>query len=577
MSATSTPPPLTERATDSSSPLERAKARVGTLVRGKWRLDTLLDAGGTAAVYAATHRNRSRAAIKMLHPELSAQPSIRGAFLREGYAANGVPHDGVVHVIDDDVAEDGSVFTVLELLDGRTLRSLLDEKAGPLALEEALRIADKVLDVLAVAHAQGIQHRDVTPKNVFLLGDGRIKLIDFGSAFVAELSQQSGATLSGLPMGTPAFMSPELARGRFADVDPRSDVWSAGALLYTMLTGKPIRKADTPNEELLLAMTEPPPSLGSARPTLPRELIEVVDRAVAFEKKDRWPGARAMQEAVVAAKASMSRALTEVVAEGVGPDMGEKTDILFSVQPSAPPPGAVLAHANTVPAPSPSSTVRVADALTAGGPARSASSGHIPAAMPAPMQLAEPVAHVGTIVTPAPLGGFEGGLVPYLGPDNGMNPLFATGEPKQTRSGSDPKISASYGPTSYSPMVRARPRVGAIVAAALLVLGALVATALILVDRQTLPLLARSSAATSTSTPPKAPATAPDAPKVDPIPAPEPVADSKPADPTPAPSAQAPKPTATATSTSSSRGRRGSAAAAQSSDIVRVNPFDRRE
>src|SRR5262249_12116739 len=154
----------------------------------------------------------------------------------------------------------------------------------------------------------------------------------------AELSQQSGATLTGLPMGTPAFMSPELARGRFADVDPRSDVWSAGAVLYTMLTGKPIRRADTTNEELLLAMTQPPPSVAKARPDLPRELVELVDRAVSFEKKDRWPGARAMQEALAAGRAKLSRALPEVVAEVVAPELGEKTDVLFSAPPSPPPP-----------------------------------------------------------------------------------------------------------------------------------------------------------------------------------------------------------------------------------------------
>jgi eukaryotic-like serine/threonine-protein kinase len=298
-------------------PLERAKARVGHAIRGKWRLDALLGAGGTAAVYAATHRNRSRVAIKMLHPELSAQPSVRGSFLREGYAANGVPHDGVVHVIDDDVAEDGAAFIVMELLEGQTLRDRLDQSTGPLAMDEACKITDKVLDILAAAHAQGIQHRDVTPKNVFIMRDGRIKLIDFGSAFIAELSQQSGGTLNVTPMGTPPYMSPELARGRFADVDPRTDVFSAGALLYTMLTGKAPRHAETVNEELLAAMTEPLPSIATARAELPKCIVELVDRAVSFEKTDRWPGARAMQDALILAREGIS-STPEAVAEVVG-------------------------------------------------------------------------------------------------------------------------------------------------------------------------------------------------------------------------------------------------------------------
>jgi len=298
-------------------PLERAKARVGHVVRGKWRLDALLGAGGTAAVYVATHRNRSRAAVKMLHPELSAEPSVRASFLREGYAANGVPHDGVVRVIDDDVAEDGSAFLVMELLEGQTLEARLTETGRPLAMDEACKVTDRVLDVLAAAHAQGIQHRDVTPKNVLLMKDGKVKLIDFGSAFVAELSQQSGATLVCAPMGTPQFMSPELARGRFADVDPRTDVFACGALLFTMLTGKAPRRADTVNEELLAAMTEPIASIATVRPELPRCIIELVDRALAFEKTERWPGARAMQDALILAREGIS-STPDVVAEVVG-------------------------------------------------------------------------------------------------------------------------------------------------------------------------------------------------------------------------------------------------------------------
>ncbi len=298
-------------------PLERAQARVGHVVRGKWRLDTLLGAGGTAAVYSATHRNRSHASVKMLHPELSAEPSVRASFLREGYAANGVPHEGVVRVIDDDVAEDGSVFLVMELLEGQTLEDRLDQTAAPLAMDEACKITDRVLDILATAHAQGIQHRDVTPKNVFLLRDGKVKLIDFGSAFVSELSQQSGDTLVCAPMGTPPYMAPELARGRFAEVDPRADVYATGALLYAMLTGKAPRRADTVNEALLAAMTEPLPSIATVRPELPKCIVELVDRAIAFEKTDRWPGARAMHDALILAREGIS-STPDLVAEVVG-------------------------------------------------------------------------------------------------------------------------------------------------------------------------------------------------------------------------------------------------------------------
>src|SRR4026208_216748 len=98
---------------------QRARARVGQVLRGKWRLDRLLGVGGMASVYAATHRNKKRGAVKMLHLELGIHADARGRFLREGYVANHVDHPGAVSVLDDDVAEDGSVFLVMELLEGQ--------------------------------------------------------------------------------------------------------------------------------------------------------------------------------------------------------------------------------------------------------------------------------------------------------------------------------------------------------------------------------------------------------------------------------------------------------------------------
>ncbi len=240
----------------------------------------------------------------MLHPVFAADRAVRAAFLREGYAVNGVRHDGVVRVLDDDVAEDGSVYLVMERLDGETLNEKLERTASPFAVDEALRITDCVLDVLGAAHAQGIQHRDVAPKNVFLRRDGRIQLFDFGSAFVAEREMDNDAPAKASSFGTPAFMSPELARGRFGEVDPRSDVYSCGAVLFALLTGNPPRRGETVNEELCAAMTEPLPSLAATRPDLPGDVVDLVDRAVAFEKTDRWPGAKAMQEALARARAS---------------------------------------------------------------------------------------------------------------------------------------------------------------------------------------------------------------------------------------------------------------------------------
>src|ERR1700678_2561544 len=132
----------------------RVRTRVGHTLKGKWRLDVLLGVGGMAAVYGATHRNGSRVAVKILHPELSTNAEVRSRFTREGHAANAVGHDGAVKVIDDDAAEDGSLYLVTELLDGETLEDRRVRSGGRLREDEVLSVADHVLDVLVAAHAK---------------------------------------------------------------------------------------------------------------------------------------------------------------------------------------------------------------------------------------------------------------------------------------------------------------------------------------------------------------------------------------------------------------------------------------
>src|ERR1700758_4389888 len=130
----------------------RAESRIGTTIREKYRIDELLGIGGMAAGYKATHRNRAEFAIKMLHPELSVREGFRQRFLREGYAANSVKHPGVVAVVDDDVAEDGSAFLVMELLDGMGCEALWSAAGQRLPPDVASAIVLQLLDVLAAAH-----------------------------------------------------------------------------------------------------------------------------------------------------------------------------------------------------------------------------------------------------------------------------------------------------------------------------------------------------------------------------------------------------------------------------------------
>jgi serine/threonine-protein kinase len=276
----------------------RAEPRVGHTIRDKWHLDALLGVGGYGAVYAATHRNGMRAAVKILHAELAIDPGVRKRFLREGYVANKVKHPGAVAVLDDDETEDGHVFLVMELLEGETLERRRSRHA--IDVGEMLWITAELLDVLDMAHGHGIIHRDVKPLNVFLTTQGRVKLLDFGIARLHEHGRKSAATRSGLLLGTPAYTSPEQARARWREVDARTDLWAVGATMFSMLAGRDVHEAPTVNEQLLLAMTKPAVSLATVA-RVPSAVTKIVDRALAFDKADRWPNARVMKVAVQAA------------------------------------------------------------------------------------------------------------------------------------------------------------------------------------------------------------------------------------------------------------------------------------
>ena len=281
-----------------------AQARIGQFVLAKWRLEQLLGVGGMAAVFEARHKNGSRVAIKILHPDLAGNDELRERFLAEGYAANRVAHPGVVGVRDEGTTEDGAVFLVMDLLRGQTLAERLDSGRQPFSVGEVLEIAWHLLDVLAHAHERGIVHRDIKPENVFLTDEGRIKLLDFGIARV-EAAVRTHATEAGTTLGTPAFMPPEQALGRWAELDGRSDLWALGATMYLLLSGAPVRERGSVTEQLLGAMTCPVASLGQIT-ALPRSVVAVVDRALAFDREDRFPDARSMQLAVRAVQSELS-------------------------------------------------------------------------------------------------------------------------------------------------------------------------------------------------------------------------------------------------------------------------------
>jgi serine/threonine protein kinase len=277
--------------------VERARAQLGKVLKQKYRLDGLLGVGGMASVFSATHRNGNRVAVKLLHPELMLNKEALVRFLREGYAANKVEHRGTVRVLDDD-NDNGAAFLVMELLEGETVQELSERSGGALDPAKVLALAHQVLDVLAAAHDKGIVHRDIKPENLFLTRDGTLKVLDFGIARVRESTAGVTVTKTGNPFGSPAYMAPEQALGRSREVDARTDIYAVGATMFTLLSGELVHEAESAHEMVIIAATKPARSLGVVMPGARRELVDLVDRALSFESRARWPDARSMQQAI---------------------------------------------------------------------------------------------------------------------------------------------------------------------------------------------------------------------------------------------------------------------------------------
>ena len=293
-------PPVSSPSAITGAPDEkaRARARVGRTINGKWQLDALLGVGGMASVYAATHhRNGSRAALKILHPEFGRDAGIRDRFLREGKVANKVEHRGRVMILDDDVTEQDEPFLVMELLEGETVQQLWKRKARRVPVLEALAIMEQVLDALESFHAMSIIHRDLKPANIFITRDETVKLLDFGVARMRDA--EGGLTRAGTALGTPSFMAPEQAMGLTDGIDGRADIFSVGATLYAILGGQRLHQGRSDNEAFILAATHPAPSLARTAPELPVEVIGLVDKALAWDPRNRFDSATIMRTEVL--------------------------------------------------------------------------------------------------------------------------------------------------------------------------------------------------------------------------------------------------------------------------------------
>ena len=267
------------------------------MLGGKYALERVLGMGGMAAVYLGVHRNGNRVAVKVLHLEASADPGTVARFRREGYVANSIGHPGAVRVLDDDVDDDGSAYLVMELLEGETLHARARRLGGYLPPREVLALARDLCDVLAAAHERGVIHRDIKPDNLFLTMERALKVLDFGIARGGE-GADGLATLAGTAMGTPAFMPPEQALGHSREVDARSDVWSAGATMFALLSGFVVHQAATAAEIMVAAATRRSRARSTRRHGLSAPIVALVDRALRFSRDERWPSAIALRDAI---------------------------------------------------------------------------------------------------------------------------------------------------------------------------------------------------------------------------------------------------------------------------------------
>ena len=272
---------------------------MGTVVDGKWRLERLLGWGGTSAVYKAMHRNGNIAALKILHQKLSHDPGVVERFLREGYIANSIKHAAVVTVRDDGVTEDGCAFLILELLEGETLEDRRQSNGGRLTLDELLPLVDQLMIAVSGIHATGFIHRDLRPSNVFFTNDGHLKIIDFGTARAVEtVGQLVGQSVL---VGAPAFMAPEVAKQEESAIDQRSDVWSVGATIYTLLTGVYAHPERDLEERLAAAASKRVRPIAEVSGWIDRRLADVIDRALAYDRTKRFPTIEALRLELAAA------------------------------------------------------------------------------------------------------------------------------------------------------------------------------------------------------------------------------------------------------------------------------------
>ncbi len=280
----------------------------------RYRVLERLGGGGAGVVYKAEDVKLERVvALKFLSTYRSESEADTRRFLREARASSAVDHPNICTVYEVDETEDGRLFIAMAFCEGETLKRRIER--GPLDLSEAVRIAAQIASGLAAAHAKGIVHRDVKPANVIVGPDGRVKIVDFG---IAKLADQSRLTRDGTAVGTAGYMAPEQIRGE--EIDPRTDVWALGVVFYEMVTGRTPFPGDNDHERIRGILSREPGPMASLRSGLPPELARITARSLAKKPGDRYPVMEAMREDLLLLAGRLG---TSVPAESLDPTLRE--------------------------------------------------------------------------------------------------------------------------------------------------------------------------------------------------------------------------------------------------------------
>jgi serine/threonine protein kinase len=333
--------------------LENLLDRVVVAIGTQYLVDGEIGRGGSAVVYRGTDLKLGRqVAIKVLPPELAYNENVRTRFIREAQTAAGLSHPNIVPIYSVDES-DGIVYFVMGLVVGHSVAAhLAREHTWPVDRTE--RVLREVADALAYAHSRGVVHRDVKPDNILIERDtGRALVSDFGIARASE--GETRLTLTGVAVGTPAYMSPEQALGE-RELDGRSDVYSLGIVGYHMLVGEAPFKASSAAAMLVKHVSEIPPRVSSKRPDVPGYLANALDRAMSKRPEDRWSNASEFRDALAGAivgppmpsasalPAGSIEPMQRMAAPPISvhpPPPQRETELTFQqfYQPSAPPPG----------------------------------------------------------------------------------------------------------------------------------------------------------------------------------------------------------------------------------------------